>query len=320
MTFISYNFFSIEKESPFRIGILMIGEERFPKYTGLREGLADLGYLDDEFTFIIKESQDDTKILKKHIHELLKYDLDLIVSFGGIETAELKKELELNNISIPVVFAGVAAPKEIGLIEDYRLPGGNFTGINNYHTSLSGKRLELLQKLVPSLERVLVIFDQDIEVSRVSLEKTIEAANALSIKIVPFDVSNPQYKEVLDKTVKKNDALLILPSFRIETLTEEIVHLSEKNKIPVMGLHDHEVESGYLASYGTSFYDQGYHTARFVSSVLQGNSPSEIPTELPDTVRFLVNKEVAEQLNIQVNTELTYIAEFINEVKKGEEK
>lgn len=317
LSFIFYNFFSFEKEVPFKIGVLMVGEERTAKYRGLQDGLKDLGYEQKDFHFSVKSANDDTATLKKQVKELLNEELDLIITLGGIETVELKKEMEKEDKEIPVVFAGVAAPKELGIIDDYRSPGGSFTGINNYHTSLSGKRLELLHDLVPSVERVLVLFDQDVDVSRLSLQKTIEAAEALSIKIVPFNVSNTNYKGLMEETVQENDALFILPSFRIESITSEIVSFSKKHDIPVMGLYEHEVEAGYLASYGTSFFDQGYHSARFVSSILQGNSPSQIPTELPDTVRFLINKEVVNELKIDIHSELIHIAEFIHE---GEDK
>lgn len=318
-TFIFYSSLSFDKEVPVRIGILMMGEERHEKYIGLTKGLEDLGYDLNNLDFIVKAANNTTS-LEKQIKELLKEDLNLIVTLGGIETTELKREMEKEDKNIPVVFAGVAAPMEIGLIDDYRTPGGNFTGINNYHTSLSGKRLELLCELIPSIKRVLVLYDQDVSVSRLSLEKTKEAADILSITTLPFDVTNPDYKKDIEKAVQKNDAILILPSFRTESLTEEIVALSKNYRIPVMGIYENEVKAGYVASYGTSFFDQGYQSARFVSSILQGNSPSQIPTELPDSVRFLINREVVDELDITIDSHLISIAEFINLPEESEEK
>lgn len=307
-----------ERDYFYKVGILMIGEERYEKYEGLKDGLVNLGYNLNNFTFIVKNANDDPDLLKKQIDELLAEDLDQIVTLGGIETIELKKAMDANDLSIPVVFAGVAAPKEVGLVKDFHSPGGNFTGINNYHTSLSGKRLEMLNDLVPSIERVLVLFDQEVEVSRLSLGKTIEAGKALGITIIPFNVSDDNYYEKIQRLVKENDALFILPSFRLEIATEEIVKLSKTYRIPVMGLFEHEVASGYLASYGTSFYSQGYQAARFVSSIFQGNSPDELPVELPDSVRFLVNEQVVDELNIALNTELIYFADFVKYKAGGE--
>ncbi|WP_019153182.1 ABC transporter substrate-binding protein [Robertmurraya massiliosenegalensis] len=319
LSFILYSFFSFDKEVHFKVGILMAGEERNEKYNGLKSGLEDLGYDLNQFDFIVK-SADNTISLEKKIKELLETDLNLIVTLGGIETTELKREMERRGENVPVVFAGVAAPMEMGIINDYQKPGGNFTGINNYHTSLSGKRLELLCELIPSIERVLIFYDPDVVVSKLSLQKIEEAADVLSITLKLFDITNPNYKKEIENTTRENDAILILPSFRIESLTGEITALSYNYHIPVMGIYENEVKAGYTASYGTSFFEQGYQSARFVSSVLQGNSPSQIPIELPDTVRFLINREVVEDLNISIDANLINIAEFINQVERDEKK
>lgn len=313
LAIVIFNIITVDNAPIHRIGILMVGESRYEKYTGLREGLVELGYTEQNFDYIVKNANDDMESMRKQIDDLLREDLDVIVTLGGIETIELKSKLEQNNLHIPVVFAGVAAPKEIDLIQDYRAPGGNFTGINNYHTSLSGKRLELFKELVPEIKRVLVLFDQEIKASSLSLEKTKKAGSLLSIDVIPFNVSTPEYKELLEESIKTVDALFMLPGFRIESLTEEIVELSMQYQIPVMGLYEHEVESGYVASYGTSFFDQGHQASRFVSSILQGNPPGKLPVELPDTTRFLVNRQVMEQFNLKIDSELNTIAEFINE-------
>lgn len=311
-TIVIYQCLTIENKPNYKVGVVSAGESRNEKYTGLREGLADLGYTETDFTFTVKNAQDDPKHLNEQIEELLKEDLDLIVALGGIEAIELKKKMESSNLQIPVVFAGVASPKEIGIIDDYQAPGGNFTGINNYHTSLSGKRLEMFHDLIPSIERVFALYDQQIVASRLSLEETIKAGERLAIDVIPIDASTPTYKTQLEQMVTKNDALLILPSYLTESLTDEIVQVSKRNELPVMGIYEHEVESGYLASYGMSFFDQGYQAARFVSSIIQGNSPKHLPVEMPDTLSFLVNKQVVDQFEIEVNNNLMYIAELIH--------
>ncbi|MBM4763062.1 ABC transporter substrate-binding protein [Bacillus sp. B15-48] len=314
------NLISIEKNATYKIGVLSAGESRQEKYLGLQEGLAELGYKDEDFTFIVKDAVDDIDVLNNHIDEILSEEVDLIVTLGGIETIQLQKKLAEVNLELPVVFAGIADPQEIGIIADHRSPGNYFTGINNFHTSLSGKRLELFQALIPNLERVFAVYDQSVEASKRSLELSLKAAQQLHIEVIPVDATNPAYRELIEKQIKTHDALFILPSYYIESLTEEIVQFSNQYRLPVMGLYENEVKSGYAASYGTSFFDQGYQAARFVSSIIQGNSPSELPVELPDRLRFIVNKQVVERYNSVINQDLLSIAEFIEEAAEGEER
>lgn len=313
ITILFNNLISQSDQPLIKIGVIMIGDSRVEKLTGLKNGLKDLGYEEKTIKFVVINANDDETKLRTEIDELIKNKPTLIVTLGGVETLAVKEKLEKDKINIPVVFAGVAAPKEIGIIKDYRSPGGLFTGINNYHTSISGKRLELLHELVPTVQRFFVLYDQNTKVSRLSLENTEEAAEKLSLKIIPINVSESDFLKQLSNQIHENDALLMLPGFRIESLTEELAQFSKEHKIPAMGIYGNEVEEGILASYGVSFEDQGYQAARYVSLIIQGNSPSDIPVELPDTIRFYINKEVSEHLGVTLNHELIPIANFISQ-------
>ncbi|MEW8970921.1 ABC transporter substrate-binding protein [Mesobacillus jeotgali] len=314
-----YAFLGVKGEESVEIGVLMIGENRYEKLTGLEAGLMDLGYSAKNIHFTVKNAHDDEEKIGKHIDQLLKEQPDLIVTLGGIETLRLKEKMDEGNIDIPVVFAGLAAPKELGLIKDYKSPGGNFTGINNYHASISGKRLEMLTALVPAIDRVHVIYDSKIDVSKLSLEETRSAARELGVDIAPCDAS----KDCLDtlwNSSGKREAILVLPSFRIESLTDEIVMLTKEKKIPAMGLYDFEAEKGLLASYGSSFYSQGYQASRFVSLILQGNKPGDLPVELPDGIRFVVNQQTKDALGVSYNQDLLHIADLIHPEVQGGSK
>lgn len=313
-----YVLFDFKEEQPIKIGVLMVGENRYEKFLGLQKGIEELGFGESEIDYTLRNANDNQETLREQIGFLLHSKLDLIVTLGGIETSMLKEEMVRLNKKIPVVFAGVAAPKELGLIDDYRKPGGQFTGINNYHTSISGKRLELLTSLVPSITKVHVIYDSEIKVSQLSLNETIEAANKLNILIEPSDVNTDGSLRTLRKTIEKDEGVLVLPSYRIESLTNEIVSLANEKHIPAMGLYEFDAEQGMLASYGASFYSQGYQAARFVSLIIQGNQAADLPVELPDSIRFVLNKQTKESLNVSYNQDLLMTTDFIvNSDNKG---
>ncbi|WP_079505472.1 ABC transporter substrate-binding protein [Mesobacillus jeotgali] len=318
---IIYAFLGVKGEESVQVGVLMIGENRYEKFTGLEAGLKDLGYSPKNIHFIVKNSHDDEELMDQQIDQLLKVEPDLIVTLGGIESLRLKEKMDKKNIEIPVVFAGLAAPKELGLIKDYKSPGGMFTGINNYHASISGKRLEMLTTLVPAIERVHVIYDSKIVVSKLSLEETRKAAGELGVDISPCDASSKECLKTLWALDAEKEGILILSSFRIESLTDEIVRLTTEKKIPAMGLYDFEAEKGLLASYGSSFYSQGYQASRFVSLILQGNKPGDLPVELPDGIRFVVNQQTKDSLGLTYNQDLLHIADLIHpEVQGGRQR
>lgn len=307
------------KEAPIKIGVLTVGDIRFEKLKGLKKGLMELGYRQSEFEFRIKNSKEDTDLLKKQANELIKMKPKIIVTLGAIETVELKKIMDEKKVNIPVVFAGVASPKELGIIQDETNPGGMFTGVNNYNSGISAKRIEILRDLLPTIHQVHVLYDENTEISKLSLKETMETAKVLSIPCREWNVAEPFFYENLKKDLKKNDAILVLPGFRIESMADSLASLSNQKKIPLMGIYEFEVRKGFLASYGTSLDDQGYQAARYVSLIMKGNSPAHLPVEYPDQIRFIMNKNVQESLGVPLNPNLLNLAEFI-ESGKGSRK
>lgn len=318
ISIVTYTYISNKDQKPLKIGIIMIGDSRYEKLIGLKKGMHELGYDDRSTKYLVKSGEDQETRLASHIDDLINEKPALIVALGGIETLKLKEVMESRNIEIPVVFAGVAAPKEIGLIEDYRSPGGLFTGINNYHTSLSGKRLEIFHDLVPSISRFHILYDEEIKVSKLSLENVDAAAERLSLETISWNVSDSNnFLSEMKNEIQANDAILVMPGFKMESLSKEIAQFSKENHIPVMGLYENETEDGILASYGTSYFDQGYQSARFVSLIIQGNSPADIPVEMPDNIRFIVNQKVKSELGIELNKDIIHLAELIHPNAEG---
>ncbi|SES02367.1 ABC transporter substrate-binding protein [Salipaludibacillus aurantiacus] len=305
-------FFMTERaeEDTVTIGVLLSGENRIDKLDGIKDGLEELGYEMDGISFIIFEGEEDAELLEPYAKQLvIEEEPDVIASFGGIETQVLAEVMEEENHFIPTVFVGMAAPLETGIIEDFREPGGPFTGVSNFHMNLSAKRLELFTDIIGGLERVILIYSDDIDISRRSLALTEEAADTLGVQIEPFHLSGGFDKEALEDVLEEEDGLMTLPSYQVEAFTDEIVSFALENSVPVMGIYDYEVEAGFLFGYGSSFYGQGFQAARHISLILQGNSPGDIPVELPDQIPFFINGEVSEQLNLELDENLLKLTE-----------
>ena len=61
--------------------------------------------------------------------------------------------------TVPIVFMQVADPVGAGFVESLARPGGNATGFTASNTASSGKWLELLKEIAPSVTRVAVLRD-----------------------------------------------------------------------------------------------------------------------------------------------------------------
>ena len=82
--------------------------------------------------------------------------------------------------TVPIVFATVVDPVGAGFVESLARPGGNVTGFTQFEYSMSGKWLELLKEIAPSVTRVAVLRDPDIGSAGSGSSAAIQAASAPS--------------------------------------------------------------------------------------------------------------------------------------------
>ncbi|WP_339061101.1 ABC transporter substrate-binding protein [Tepidibacillus marianensis] len=287
-----------EVKENFRIGVLLSGPERMDKIKGLKEGLQNLGYIEGmNVTYTVKDAKNNLKLMERYAHELDQMNLDVIVAGGAIEAKFFKENKQGKT---PVFFLGVASARQLHLVENYKKPEGRMTGVENGYIDLSAKRLELFQMLMPTIQKFTIIYDKRIDVSLLSLKQVEKAAKEQNLQVNPISVSDSNNLEALKKmNFKKNEGLLVLPSFYLEEISPQLSQIALQKKVPIFGVNINDVNNGFLLSYGVPFYDQGYQCASMISRILQGQAPKDIPVENPNTVRLLVNPKTERTLDIQ---------------------
>ena len=87
--------------------------------------------------------------------ELVELKVNVIVTSGGAAAQAAKKATS----TIPIVLLGAGDPVGTGLVASMAQPGGNLTGVTEFSTDLSGKRLQLLKDAVPRISRVAVLYN-----------------------------------------------------------------------------------------------------------------------------------------------------------------
>ena len=87
--------------------------------------------------------------IRRHAVELAALAPDVILAYG---TSTLPSVLQATR-TVPTVFLAVGDPVGAGLVDSLARPGGNATGFMSYEWSLSGKWLELLKEIAPSVTR-----------------------------------------------------------------------------------------------------------------------------------------------------------------------
>ncbi len=281
----------------FRIGVLTNQIRMTPRYKIFREGLRELGYIEERNIVI------EWRFAKRNIDrlaamaaELVRLKVDVIVTGGQPAPDAALKATR----SIPIVVTVNADYVGQGLVKSLRRPGGNLTGLSAIGHDVAGKQLQLLKGTVPSLSRVAVLRNPDHRAHPAMVRQAKEAAKVLGLRLVVIDVSgagdlSDAFRRIEAERV---DGALILRGgvfMRNRTL---IAKLAAKAGLPTMYGHRQEAEAGGLMAYGTDVSDLFRRAATYVDKILKGANPAEMPIEQPTIFDFVVNLKTAKALGI----------------------
>ena len=123
-----------ERTQPIKIGMLTESWGPTPSMVGLRDGLLELGYRENEqFVLGVRFTQGDLTALPAAARELVQYGVDIIVT----SEADPAKAAQMATTRIPIVFSQVSDPVGQGLIQSFARPGGNITGVADVRLELS---------------------------------------------------------------------------------------------------------------------------------------------------------------------------------------
>src|SRR5262249_47247265 len=136
------------------IAVLTSGQSFDPVLQGLRDGLARAGYEEGkQLTFIIEDTQGVVADLAERAVRLVAATPAVLVTVATAPTAAAMKA----TTTVPIVFALAADPTGSGFVPSYASSHSNVTGVSSYAGPLTGKRLEILKELAPSIQRVLAL-------------------------------------------------------------------------------------------------------------------------------------------------------------------
>src|SRR5262249_2768448 len=85
--------------------------------------------------------------------------------------------------TIPIVFTAVGDPVGAGVVAGLARPGGNATGFSGLATEMSGKRLDILRKIVPAMSRVAMLWNDSNPGMVLRANQAQDAAAKLGVSI-----------------------------------------------------------------------------------------------------------------------------------------
>ena len=287
-----------ERTKPILIGALTDSWGPTPGVVGLRDGLTELGYRENQnFVIGVRFTQGDIAALPQAARELAAQGVDILFTANPAAA----KAAQLATDRIPIVFYGAGDPIGLGLVKSFARPGGNMTGVTDLDLELDSKRLEIFKEMIPGLTRVLFLYDKAEAFSVAQAKVFRESARRLKIMLIEKTALTQKEAQAAFESIRRNEVHgIVVPrslSFNIPGLALEA---TSRQRIPTMFFGAWYVEQGGLASYGPNFYESGRQAARLVDKILKGTNPREIPVEVNNNIEFVVNLKVATALGIKI--------------------
>src|SRR3954466_10380143 len=172
-----------------RIGVLLPAAaddaEFQARLAAFHQGLALLGWtIGGNVRIDTRWATTNAAEIRRHAAELAALAPDVILAQGEATVGPLLQATR----TVPIVFPVVVDPVAAGFVDSLARPGGNATGFMNFEYSLSGKWLELLKEIAPSLTRAAVLRDSN-NASGIAQYGIIQSvAPSLKVEVSPINM------------------------------------------------------------------------------------------------------------------------------------
>ena len=277
-----------------------------------RMKLRALGYVEGQ-NLLIESRSADSKYERLHqlAADLVRLRVDIIFTYGTPGSLAARDATS----TIPIVFAGVADPLDIGLVTTLPRPGANVTGVTSNNPELSAKRVSLLKEAMPTASRVAVLANPEFKPTAKMLAETRLAARTLGVDVEVVEARAPQQIAKAFETMRaaKASALVVLvdPMFIAER--RRITELALSSRIPAIYHLRQFVEAGGLISYGVDYTEAFQQGAVLVDKILRGAKPADLPVEQPWRFVLTINLKTAKALGLTIPHSLQVRADRIFE-------
>ena len=183
--------------------------------------------------------------------------------------------------TVPIVFPVIVDPVGAGFVESLARPGGNATGFTTFEYGMSGKWLELLKQITPSLTRVAVLRDPELASGTGEFGAIQAVAPLLGVEVTPVNVRDAgEIERAVTAFLRSANGGLIVPASAAATSHRNlIITLAARHKLPAIYFDRAFVAIGGLSSYGSDQVDPYRLAAGYVDRILKGEKVGELPIQ-----------------------------------------
>jgi ABC-type uncharacterized transport system substrate-binding protein len=283
------------------IGLLAAGSKAGGSryYGAFPLGLGELGYLEGrDYMFEERYADGDPLRLPLLAEELVRLKADVIVTSNNQATLAARKA----TTTVPIVSANLTDPIGFGFVVSEARPGTNVTGLLSRVEGQATKQLEIARDLLPVMTRIGLLINPDNPSNVVQRREIEPVAGKLGVALLSVEVRTGDEVGPAFQTFAREGAniVVVLMDAKFLTLRRQVAAFALTTRLPtVYGWRDH-VEDGGLISYGTDLRERFRRAATYVSKILKGEKPADLPVEFPTKLELVINLATAKALGLSI--------------------
>jgi putative ABC transport system substrate-binding protein len=295
------------------VGYLSGATPGIPTDLAFRNGLREAGYVEGQNLAIeYRWADGQYDRLPALAAELVSRRVSVIFASGGAASPIAAKAA---TATIPIVFSFGGDPVKLGLVPTFNRPGGNVTGVSFLINALGAKRLDLLDKLVPTATVLGFLVDPTNPGAEPETRDMQQAADALGRKLIVGKASTEGEIDVAFASFLEQQvaALAVAADAFLSGRADQLAALAAGYRIPAIYSLREYAEAGGLMSYGASVLDAARQAGLLTSRILKGEKPADLPVQQATKIELVINLKTAKALGITVPPNLLATADEVIE-------
>jgi len=243
---------------------------------------------------------------------LIRRQVEVVVTSGGSQIARVA---QATTTTIPIIFVTASDPVQDGLVKSINRPEGNSTGAFVLNTALLQKRFELLRQLSPNVRLVGLLVNPNGVSTPDQLRYAESAGRAMSLELLTLNAATPaEIDAAFTSLVQRGVDGLVMgsdPFFQVQQ--DQIVGLAARHRIPTIYEWAEFVRAGGLAAYSTDRVEMFRQMGVYVSRILNGAKPADLPIMQPTKFELVINAKTAASLGLKLTESLQQLADEVVE-------
>jgi putative tryptophan/tyrosine transport system substrate-binding protein len=236
-------------------------------------------------------------LISQYAVELATARPDVIYAGGGVAARAVQQATK----NIPIVAVADDMVGE-GLVESIARPNGNTTGISILATELDGKRQDILIEAVPGIRRMAAFADSS-TLTEAKARALQAAAGAHNVELSVYRITrDEEIPAAIDRVQASGAAALnVFASPMLDGNVPLIMERVAALRLPAIYQWPAWAElGGGFIGYGPSLDLVVGLVARFVTSLLRGAKPADLPVEQPTKFQLVINLKTAKAMGVTV--------------------